>query len=102
MCVNEQRTADTEWITGWKHDPVPVTHDGPWLEGSGREFFISFASINCSAGRESAHNAEDLGSIPGLGRSPGEGKGYPLQHSGLENSMDSRVHRGHKESDTNE
>ena len=30
----------------------------------------------------------DLGSIPGLGRSPGEGKGYPLQYSGLENSMD--------------
>ena len=33
-------------------------------------------------------NAGDLGSIPGLGRSPGEGKGYPLQYSGLENSMD--------------
>ena len=35
---------------------------------------------------------EDLGSIPGLGRSPGEGKGYPLQYFGLENSMDSIVH----------
>ena len=34
----------------------------------------------------------DLGSIPGLGRSPGEGKGYPLQYSGLENSMDCTVH----------
>ena len=42
-----------------------------------------------SAGKESASNAGDLGSIPGLGRSPGEGKGYPLQCSGLENSMDS-------------
>ena len=41
-----------------------------------------------SAGKESTHNAGDLGSIPGLGRCPGEGKGYPLQHSGLENSMD--------------
>ena len=41
-----------------------------------------------SAGKESACNAGDLGSIPGLGRSPGEGKGYPLQHSGLENSTD--------------
>ena len=40
----------------------------------------------CSAGREHACNAGDLGSIPGLGRSPGEGKGYPLQCSGLENS----------------
>ena len=35
---------------------------------------------------------EDLGSIPGLGRSPGEGKGYPLQYSGLEASMDCIVH----------
>ena len=41
-----------------------------------------------SAGKESACNAGDLGSIPGLGKSPGEGKGYPLQYSGLENSMD--------------
>ena len=45
-----------------------------------------------SAGKESACNVGDLGSIPGLGRSPGEGKGYPLQYSGLENSMDSVVH----------
>ena len=45
-----------------------------------------------SAGKESACNAGDLGSIPGLGRSPGEGKGYPLQYSGLENSMDYIVH----------
>ena len=42
-----------------------------------------------SAGKESACNAGDLGSIPGLGRSPGEGNGYPLQDSCLENSMDS-------------
>ena len=45
-----------------------------------------------SAGKESACNAGDLGSIPGLGRSPGEGKGYPLQSSGLESSMDHIVH----------
>ena len=38
--------------------------------------------------KESACNAGDLGSIPGLGRSPREGKGYPLQYSGLENPMD--------------
>ena len=37
-----------------------------------------------SDGRESACNVGDLGFIPGLGRSPGEGKGYPLWHSGLE------------------
>ena len=45
-----------------------------------------------SAGIESACNVGDLGLIPGLGRSPGERKGYPLQHSGLEHSMDSSVH----------
>ena len=45
-----------------------------------------------SAGKESTCNVGDLCSIPGLGRSPGEGKGYPLQYSGLKNSMDCRVH----------
>ena len=45
-----------------------------------------------SAGKESACNAGDLGLIPGLGRSPGEGKGYPLQYSDLENFMDCLVH----------
>ena len=49
-----------------------------------------------SAGTESACDAGDLGSIPGLGRSPGEGKGFPLQSSGLENSMDCIVHGGAK------
>ena len=45
-----------------------------------------------SAGEEFAYNAGDLASIPRLGRFPGEGKGYPLQYSGLENSMDCIVH----------
>ena len=45
-----------------------------------------------SAGKESACNAGDLGLIPGLGRSPVEGNGYPLQYSGLENSMNCIVH----------
>ena len=49
-----------------------------------------------SDGKESACNVGDLGSIPRLGRSPGEGKGYPLQSSGLDNSMDSIVHGGCK------
>ena len=43
-----------------------------------------------SADKESACNVRDLGFIPGLGRSPGDGKGYPFQHSGLENSMGSQ------------
>jgi len=45
-----------------------------------------------SAGKEATCNTGDLGSIPGLGRSPGEGKGYTFQYYGLENSMDYAVH----------
>ena len=48
--------------------------------------FLGFPSG--SAGKESTCNVRDLGLIPGLERSPGEGKGYPLQYSGLENSID--------------
>ena len=54
-----------------------------------------------SDGKESACNVEDLGPILELGRSPGEGKGYLLQYSGLENSMGCIVH-GFVESDTTE
>ena len=43
-------------------------------------------SLQC--GKESACSAGDLGSMPGLGTAPGEGKGYPLQYSALENSRD--------------
>ena len=52
-----------------------------------------------SAGKESACNAGDLDLTPGLERSPGEGNGYPLQYSGLENSMD-RLVRGVTKSQT--
>ena len=52
-----------------------------------------------SAGKESACNVGDLGLVPGLGRSPGEGKGYLIQYSGLKNFMDCIVH-GVAESDT--
>ena len=45
-----------------------------------------------SACKESACNVGDLGSVPGLGRSPAEGNGYALQYSGLENSMDCIVY----------
>ena len=50
------------------------------------------ASLCGSAGKESACKVGDLSSILGLGRSPGEGKGYTPQYSGLENSMDCIVH----------
>ena len=61
-------------------------------EVMGRDFPLGFPCG--SADKESACNAGDLGSFPGLGRSPREGKGYPLQYCGLENSM------CHKESNT--
>ena len=52
-----------------------------------------FMGFPCSsAGKESAYSVGDLGLIPGLERSPGKGKGYPLQYSGLENSKDCIVH----------
>ena len=46
-----------------------------------------------SAGKGSTYNEGDLGSVPGLGRCPGEGNGYPLQYSGLKNPMDCIVLR---------
>ena len=55
-----------------------------------------------SDGEESGCISGDLGLIPGLGRSPGEGIGYPLQYFGLENSMECVVHGGDKESDMSE
>ena len=62
------------WRTAWQRTPV-------------------FLGFPCgSAGKESACNAEDLGLIPGLRRSPGEGEGYSLTYSGLENFMDCIVH----------
>ena len=54
--------------------------------------WASLGFLGGSAGKESTCSVGDLGLIPELGRSPGEGKGYPLQYSGLENSMDSIVH----------
>ena len=63
-------------------------------------FYLGFPGG--STGKESTCNAGGLGLIPGLGRSPGERNGYPLQYSGLEDSMDCIVLGGHKESDTTE
>ena len=61
-------------LTCWRRDRLPT---------------LVVLGFPCdSAGKESACNAGDLGLIPGFGRSSGEGKGYPLQYSGLENSMD--------------
>ena len=64
--------------SGWRRDRLPTP------------VFLSFPGV--SAGKESACNVGDLGLIPGLERYTGEGKGYPLQISGLENSMDYLVY----------
>ena len=57
-----------------------------WLQIVFKSFSVLLGFPCGSAGKESIYKAGDLGSIPGLGRSPEEGKGYPLQYSGLENS----------------
>ena len=75
-----QETRFNTWVgkIRWRRDGLPT----PLLLG-----------FPCdSAGKEPTCNVGDLGSIPGLGRSPGEGKGYPLQYSGLENSIGCIVH----------
>ena len=68
----------------------------PWSSPPSSTQDIFFDYFPCFPGgsdsKESACNAGDLGSISGSGRSPGKGKGYPLQYTGLENSMDYTVH----------
>ena len=66
------------WEVHWRMDRLPTP------------VFLGFPCG--SAGKESACYAGDLSLISELGKSPGEGKGYPLQYSGLENSKDCMVH----------
>ena len=75
--------------------PVKLTCERTRSTCQGTQYQITMVPMGFpggSAGKESACNAGDLGSIPELGRSPGEGKGYPLQYAGLENSMDCIVY----------
>ena len=63
------------------------------MKGTFRDALICARAYMCdSAGKTSASNARELGLIPGLRRSPREGKGYPLQYSGLENFINYIVH----------
>ena len=71
---------------------IHLDHPTPSSESLWCQPSLCMGSPGGSAGKESACNYGDLGSIPGLGRSPGERKGYSLQYSGLENSMDCIVH----------
>ena len=90
----------------WKFVSLTLPHllhsSSPTLPSGNHLFFVSmtlfmlcYASSGFpggSDGKESSCNTGDLHSVPGLGRSPGEGNGFPLQYSGLENSMDCKVH----------
>ena len=89
-CLQCRRLQFNSWVgkIPWRRDRLPTP------------VFLSFP--HGSAGKESACNVGDLGSILGLGRYPGEGNSCPLQYSGLENSMDCIVCGGHKELDTTE
>ena len=74
-----------QWPQDWKRSVfIPIPKKGNAKECS--NYYTSFPGG--SEVKASACNVGDLGSIPGLGRSPGEGNGNPLQYSGLENSID--------------
>ena len=84
------KTPDCSWVSLWSTNNEFSPQ--PWKIWKAMSL-VHTEEFPCgSAGKESACNAGDLGSIPGLGRFPGEGKGYPLQYSGLENSMGCIVH----------
>ena len=72
--IQRPRFTSWVWMIRWRRGRLPTP------------VFLGFRSD--SADKESACNVGDLGSISGLGKSYGEGKGYPLQYSGLENSLD--------------
>ena len=86
--INNLRYADDTTLMAESKEPLDKGERGEW-----KSWLKPQHGFPCgSAGKESACNAGDLGSIPWLGRSPGDGKGYPLQYSSLENSMDCIVH----------
>ena len=87
-----------------KHQLSPSEMTAQWLMWLDEGIYEPSSGFpGDSDGKESGCNAGDVGSIPGLGRSPGEGNGYPPQYSCLENSMDKGAWQavwGHKELDT--
>ena len=101
----------SEWKALWKHGkPKNWRQSVVGSNRAGENFWFVFSSRprifwlillvegfpGGSDGKESACNSGDLGSIPGLGRSPGEGSGYPHQYSCLENSMGMECMRGQR------
>ena len=80
ICLQCRRPRFHSWVRKicWRRDSLPTS--------------VCLGFPCASAGKESDCNVGDLGSIPGLGRFPGERKGCSLQYSGLENSVDFIVH----------
>ena len=88
----EQRCPKREWRQG---DKIAVLIAVNWASFSQNEhssLILKKGFLGSSAGKESTCNVGDLGSIPGLERSPGEGNSFLLQYSDLENSMDCMIH----------
>ena len=109
----EKGTVTHSSIIAWE---IPWTEEPSWLQSMGSQrighdwatqhsineiCFIFFGFPGGSAGKESTCNAGDLGSIPGLGRFPGEGNGNPLHYSCLKNPLEC-INHGITESDMTE
>ena len=76
------------WRSPWTEKPSGLVWDHKESDTTELLTLSLWGFPGGSEGEESARNAGDLGSVPGWGRSPREGNGYPLQYSWLENSMD--------------
>ena len=97
QCMKVKSESEVAQLCPTLSNPMDCSLPGSSLHGIFQARALEWGAIAFSfpcglAGKECSCNAGDLGSIPELGRSPGEGKGYPLQYSGLENSMDCIVH----------
>ena len=88
--INNISTENVQWKNRGQRCFQEIKRSGKTPEGK-----VVFELVFSSVDKESAFSEGDLGWIPGLGRFPREGKGYPLQYSGLENSMDYSLW-GHK------
>ena len=86
--VSQAETSSTEELTNGPEPPVCSPSFWPVTKPITGRLAMSEVLPFSSDGKESACNAEDLGSIPGLGRSSGKGSGNPLQYSCLENPRD--------------
>ena len=83
------------WRIPWTEEPGRLQFMGTQRVGqnwANNTSYLNKGFPDGSAGKESIYNAGNLGSVPGLGRSPGEGNNYPVQYSHMETSMDCIVH----------